>query len=74
VRSFTRQPGNALDLCSHRSGGCGHYLLQAAGRGAWVSGGLTVLAFDSRAYRAARSMNVIGGHVPAWASPVTSKP
>ena len=25
-------------------------------------------------YRAARSMNVTGGHVPACASPVTSKP
>jgi hypothetical protein len=33
------------------------------------------LAYALRAsYRVARSMNVIGGHVPARASPVTSKP
>ena len=37
----------------------------------WVPAGSRA---DPRGYRAARSMNVIGGHVPACASPVTSKP
>ncbi len=50
-------------------------------RGGAVCEHIADLALDARPgamshnrYRAARSMNVIAGHAPARASPVTSKP